>query len=114
MRNTQKPAGKMKFIVLLIEVMLLKGMQLHRHMSRHGHERKMTDPLRETDKYRETDNAAPKQKPVEMTVVQKDFNEDRLRSNPGSVDAVADYGTDMVHNKVCDEKVMSKPGIRKN
>ena len=51
-----------------------------------------------------------------MTVVQKDFNEDRLRSNPGSVDAVAitEYGTDTVWNKVHDEKVMPKSGIRKN
>ena len=47
----------MKFIVLLIRVMLLKGMQLHRHISRHGHQTKMTDPLRETNKLKEIDNA---------------------------------------------------------
>ena len=47
-------------------------------------------------------------------MVQKDFNEDRLRSNPGSVDAVTEYGTNVVQNKVHDEKVMPKPGIRKN
>ena len=110
----QKPAGKMKFMVLLIRVMLLKGMQLHRHIIRHGHQRKMTDPFTETNKLKEIDNAAEKQKSVEMTVAQKDFNEDRLRSNPGSVDSVAEYGTSVVQNKVHDEKVMPKPGISKN
>ena len=113
-RGTQKPADKMKLIVLLIGVMLFKGMQLHRHMTRHGHERVRTDPLRDTNKLREIDNAADKQKHVEMTMVQKDFNEGRLRSNPGSVDSVAEYCTNVVHNKVHDEKVMPKPGIRKN
>ena len=113
-RNTQKPAGKMKFIVLLIRVMPLKGMQLHRHISRHGHERKMTEPLRETDKLGETDNTADKQKCGKMTMIQKDFNENRLRSNLGSVESVTDYGTNTVQNKVCNEKVMPKPGIRKN
>ena len=51
-----------------------------------------------------------------MTVVPKDFNEDRLKSNPGSVDvdAATEYGTDTAHNKVCDENVTPKPGIRKN
>ena len=115
-RGTHKPAGKMNFNVLLIGVMLFKGMQLHRHMNRHGHQRKMTDPLRETNKLCEIDNAADKQKPVKMTMVQKDFSEDRLRSNPGSVGAVTlkEYSTNVVKNEVHDEKVMPKPGIRKN
>ena len=34
----------------------------------------MTDPLREANKLREIDNGADKQKHVEMTMVQKDFN----------------------------------------
>ena len=38
----------MKFIVIFIGVMLLKGMELHRHMNRHGHKGQMTDPQRET------------------------------------------------------------------
>ena len=76
----------MKCIVLFTGVMLFKGMQLHRHTSRHGHKRHMTDPQRETNKLGEIDKAANKQKLVKVTVVQKDFNEDRLRSNPGSVD----------------------------
>ena len=104
----------MKFIVLLIGVMLLKGMQLHRHMSRHGHERKMTDPLRETDKYRETDKTEDIRKHVEMKMVQKELYEDKLRSNPGSLESVTEYSTDTVQYKVHDEKVMPKPGIRKN
>ena len=106
----------MKFIGLLIGVMLLKGMQLHRHIGRHGHQRKMTDPLRETNKL--IDTAVDEQKHVEMTMVQKDFNEARLRSNPGNadenVDAVKEYGTNVVQNKICDENVTPKPGIRKN
>ena len=42
-RGTLKPAGKMKFTVILIGVMLLRGIELHRHMNRHGHKRHRTD-----------------------------------------------------------------------
>ena len=47
LRGTQKPAGKMKFTVILIGVMLLRGIELHRHMNRHGHKRQRTDPQTE-------------------------------------------------------------------
>ena len=106
----------MKLIVLFIGVMLLKGMQLHRHINRHGHKRQMTDPKRETNQLHEIDKAADKQKPVDLTVVQKDFSEDRLRSNPDNADenAVNEDGTIMVQNKIRDENVMPKPGMRKN
>ena len=107
----------MKFIVQFMGVMLLKGMELHRHINRHGHKRQMTDPpQRETNKLGEIDKGVDKQKPVEVTVVQKEFNEDRLRSNLGNADesAVKEHGTNVVQNKICDENVMPKPGIRKN
>ena len=106
----------MKLIVLFIGVMLLRGMQLHRNINRHGHKRQMTDPQRETNKLNEIDKAVDKQQPVDVTVVQKEFSEDGLRSNPSNVDenAVNADGTNMVQNKICDENVMLKPGIRKN
>ena len=106
----------MKIIVLFIGVMLLRGMQLHTHINRHGHKRQRTDPQRETNKLGEIDKPVDKQKPVDGTVVQKDFNENRLRSNPGNADenAVDEYGTNVVQNKLHDEKVMPKPGLRKN
>ena len=98
--------------------MLLKGMQLHRQMNRHGHKRQMTDPKIETNELGEIDKAEDKQKPVEVTVVRKDFSEDRFRPNPGNVNenavAVDEYGTKVVQNKLCDENVMPKSGIRKN
>ena len=76
----------------------------------------MTDPQRETNKLGEIDKAVDKQKSVKVTVVQKDFNEGRLRSNPGNADenAVKEHGTNAVQNKIHDENVMPKPGIRKN
>ena len=89
----------MKFIVLFIGVMLLKGMQLHRHTNRHGHKRQMTGPQRETNKLGETDKATDKQKQVDVTMIQKDFSEDRLRCNSGNADknavAVEEYSTNM-------------------
>ena len=98
--------------------MLVRGMQLHRHINRHGHKRQRTDPQGETNELGEIDKAVDKQKPVEETVVQKDFNEDRLRSNPGNVNenavAVKEYGTNVVQDKLCDENVTPKPGVRKN
>ena len=97
----------MKRIVIFIGVMLLKGMQLHRHINRHGHKKQMTDPQRETIKLGEIDKTVDKQKPVEVTVVQKDFSEDS--SNPSNanenVDAVKGHGTNVVQNKICDENV---------
>ena len=92
-RGTQKPAGKMKFTVILIGVMLLRGIELHRHMNRHGHKRQRTDPqteinyeielkeidaLDEIDELNQIDKAVDRQQPVNATKVQKD-----VRSNPG-------------------------------
>ena len=76
----------------------------------------MTDPLRETNELNEIDKVVDKQKPVKVTVVQIDSNKDRLRSNPGNenVDAVKEYSTNVVQNKIRDENIMPKPGIRKN
>ena len=36
LKGTQKPSGKMKFTIILIGVMLLRGIELHRHMNWHG------------------------------------------------------------------------------
>ena len=79
-RGTQKPAGKMKFTILFIGVMLLKGIELHRHRNRHGHNGQMTDPQRETNELNEIDKAVDKQQTVDVTEVQKD-----IRSNPGNM-----------------------------
>ena len=105
----------MKFIVILIGVMLVKGMQLHRHMNSHGHKRQMTDLQREINESGEIDKAVDKQKPVNVTVVQNDFNEDRFRSNPGNANenTVNEYGTNVVKNKLRDENLKLKPGVRK-
>ena len=91
--------------------MLLKGMQLHRHIHRHGHNGQMTDPQRETNELNEIDKAVDKQQTVNVIVVQKN-----VRSNPGNTNdnAVNADGTEMVQNKICDENVMPKPGVRKN
>ena len=92
-----KPAGKMKIIIIFTGVMLVRGMQLHKHINRHDHKRQRTDPQRETNILGEIDKATDKQKPVKVTVIQKDISEDRFRSNPGNVDenavAVDEYGT---------------------
>ena len=39
----------MKFTVILIGVMLLRGIELHRYMNRHGHKRQRTDRQTEID-----------------------------------------------------------------
>ena len=80
--------------------------------------RQRTDPQRETNELGEIDKAVDKLKPVDGTVVQKDFTDDKLRSNPGNVNenavAVDEYGTNVVQNKLRDENVTPKPGVRKN
>ena len=86
-KGTQKPAGKMKFTIIFIGVMLLRGIELHRHMNRHGHKRQKTDPQMETDyvvelnvidELNQINKAVDKQQPVDVTEVQKE-----VRSNPG-------------------------------
>ena len=86
----------MKFIVLLIGVMLLEGMELHRHRFRHGHQREMTDPLRETDKSRETHEI---KETVEVGNVQKEIRNNKVKPSPGSMKV------ELVQDVVYDEKV---------
>ena len=111
LRGTQKPAGKMKFTILFIGVMLLRGIELHRHMNRHGHKRQRTDPqrdmdddveLNEIDELNEIAKSVDKQHTVDATEVQKD-----IRSNPG--DAIENVfktdGTNMAQDKPRDDKI---------
>ena len=104
LRGTQNPAGKMKFTVIFIGVMLLRGIELHRHMNRHGHKRQRTDPqreidddveLNEIDELNKIDKAVDRQQPVDVTEVQKD-----VRSNPGNTDEYVTkaLGTDRVQD----------------
>ena len=77
-RGTQRPAGKMKFSILLIGVMLMTGIELYRHMNRHGHKKHKTDPptetetdyvveLTEIDELNQRNNAVDRQQPVDVT-----------------------------------------------
>ena len=93
LRGTQKPAGKMKFTLILIGVMLLRGIELHRHMNRHGHKRQRTDPqteieydveLIEIDELNRISKAVDEQPPVDVTEGQKVQKD--VRSNPGDED----------------------------
>ena len=101
----QEPAGKIKFIVFVIEVMLLmKGMELHRHRFRHGRQIEMTDPLRETDKSGETYEI---EETIEMSNAHRDVQNHKVKPSPGSTKG------ELVQDVVYDEKVTPKPGIRK-
>ena len=40
----------MKFTLIFIGVMLLRGIELHRHVNRHGQKRHKTDPHTESEK----------------------------------------------------------------
>ena len=109
-KGTQKPAGKMKFTLIFIGVMLLRGIELHRHMNRHGQKRYKTDPQRETDynvelneidKLNQMNKAVDKQQPVDATEVQQVQKD--VRSSPG--DEIVNDGTKMAH----DGKITPKP-----
>ena len=111
-KGTQKPAGKMKFTLIFIGVMLLKGMELHRHMNRHGQKRHKTDPQKETDydvELNEIDNldrrnkAVDRQPHVHAAEVPKE-----VRSSPGN--EIVNDGTKMAR----DSNITPKPGLRKN
>ena len=113
-KGTQKPAGMMKFTLIFIGVMLLRGIELHRHMNRHGQKKHNTDPhtdtetdydvkLNEIDELNHINKAVDKQQPVHATEVQKD-----IRSSPG--DEIVNDGTKMAH----DGRITPKPGLRKN
>ena len=117
-RGTQRPAGKMKFTVLLIGVMLLRGIELHRHMNRHGHKRQRTDPqtetdfdveLNEIDELNQINKAVDKQPPVDATEVQQVQKD--VRSNPGdeTENELKTDGTRMAQ----EGKITPKPGLRK-
>ena len=105
-RGTQKPAGKMKFTVIFIGVMLLRGIELHRHMNRHGHKRQRTDPQREIDELNEIDKAVDRQQPVDTTEVQKD-----VRSNPGNTDeyVAKALSTDIIQDVHSTRMAQDKP-----
>ena len=98
----QKTAGKMKFIVLIIGVMLLKGMELHRNINSHGFKRQMTDPQKETNELNEIDKAVDKQQPVDVTVVQRMLG----------LTLVIWMKKQIV--QIRDGNITPKPGIRKN
>ena len=118
MKGTQRPAGKMKFTILLIGVMLMRGIELHRHMNRHGHKKHKTDlpteietdyvvELTEIDELNQRNNAVDRQQPVDATEVPRD-----VRSNPGNeIDNV--YNSDSTE-MAQDGKITPKPGLRKN
>ena len=55
----------MKFTILFIVVMLLKGIDLHRHMHRHGDNEQMTDLQKEINQL--NDKAVDKPQTVHVT-----------------------------------------------
>ena len=117
-RETLTPAGKMKFSILLIGVMLLRGIELHRHTNRHGHKRCRADPqtekekgfkveMNEIDRLNLMDQSMNTQIPVEVTEGNKE-----VRSNPeGEIENVLKTdGTELAQ----DSKITPKPGHKKN
>ena len=126
LKGTQKPAGKMKFTIILIGVMLLRGIELHRHMNWHGHKEHRTDPQTEIkyetylrasnalngrDELTSVGKAVERQQSVDATQTQKD-----VRSHPGNeIENVFKIdGTKMAQDKPRDGNIMPKPGLRKN
>ena len=116
LKETQKPAGRMKFTIILIGVMLLRGIELHRHMNRHGHKRHNTDlqtetefdvEINEIDELNQIDKSGDSPTPVEATEENKE-----VRSNPGneSGNELETDGTELAQ----DSKITPKPGHRKN
>ena len=86
----------MKFTILFIGVMLLKGIELHRHRNRHGHNGQMTDLQREINELNEIDKVVDTQQTVDAKMVQKD-----IRSNLGdaSENAFKTDSTKMAQDK---------------
>ena len=110
----------MKFTVIFIGVMLLRGIEWHRHMNRQGHKRQRTDQQREItdevelteiDELNKIDKAVDRQQPVDAIKVQKD-----VRSNP--IDEIEKVfktdGTRMAQDKPWDGNITPKPGLTKN
>ena len=107
LRGTWPPAGKMKFTILFIGVMLLRGIELHRHRNRHGHNEQKTDLHREIDELNEIDKAVDKPQTVDAT---------NIRSNPGdkNENVFKTDGTKIAQDKSHDGNITPKPGLRKN
>ena len=87
-KGTPRPAGKMKFSIILIGVMLLRGIELHRHANRHGHKRRRADPqteiekdfnveINEIDRLNQIDQSMNTQIPVEVTEENKEVRSNR-------------------------------------
>ena len=108
----------MKFCIILIGVMLLRGIELRRHTNRHGHKRCRADPqteiekefkveMNEIDRLNQMDQSINTQTSVEVTEENKE-----VRSNP----------EDEIHNELTadgtelaqDSEIMPKPGHKKN
>ena len=115
-RGTSRPAGKMKFSIILIGVMLLRGIELHRHTNRHGHKRRRADlqiekefkvEMNEIDRLNQIDQSMNTQTPVEVTEENKE-----VRSNPeDEIDnELNSDGTELAQ----DSKMMPKLGHKKN
>ena len=117
-RGTPIPAGKMKFSIILIGVMLLRAIELHRHANRHGHKRCRADPqteiekdfnveINETDRLNQIDQSMNTQMPVEVTEENKE-----VRSNPEDEieNELKTDGTELAQ----DSKITPKPGHRNN
>ena len=108
----------MKFSIILIGVMLLRGIELHRHTNRHGHKRRRADPqteiekdfnveINEIDRLNQIDQSMNTQIPVEVTEENKE-----VRSNPEDEieNELKTDGTELAQ----DSKITPKPGHRKN
>ena len=117
-KGTRKPAGKMKFTIIFIGVMLLRGIELHRHTNRHGHKRRRADPqteiekdfnveTNEIDRLNQIDESLNTQIPVEVTEENKEVRsnpEDEIKNEPNT------DGTELAQ----DSEITPKPGHRKN
>ena len=106
----------MKFCIILIGVMLLRGIELHRHTNRHGHKRPRADPqiekefkveMNELDRLNQMDQSMNTQTPVKVTEENKE-----VRSNPeDEIDNELNAdGTELAQ----DSKITPKPGHKKN
>ena len=117
-RETPTPAGKMKFSLILIGVMLLRRIELHKHMNRHGHKRHRADPqtepekefkveINEIDRLNQMDQSMNTQIPVEVTEENKE-----VRSNPeDEIDNELNAdGTELAQ----DSNITPEPGHKKN
>ena len=115
-RETPTPAGKMKFSLILIGVMLLRGIELHRHTNRHGHKRCRAGPqiekefkveVNEIDRLNQMDQSMNTQIPVEVTEENKEVRSNREDEIENELKT---DGTELAQ----DSKITPKPGHRNN